>query len=121
MRKLARDDEQQHLQQNAVCVRLSNVFDPRQELAQHGSNWAADIQHEFIAECRQFGPLLHVHVDSVDSSGTVHVRFATSDAARACYDRLHGRYFDKRQLQGQLVSVQEYERRFPDSGRGAPL
>ena len=55
-------------------------------------------------ECSRFGNVLHVFVDKHSSQGQVYVRFENVESAKAAQAKMHGRWFDERQLRCEYIS-----------------
>lgn len=84
-----------------VVVVLRGLFDSAQLLS-GGTGAVKELKAEVEAECASFGPLETARVYEHHPEGVVSVKFREPDAAAACLQRMHGRWFGGRQLSAQL-------------------
>jgi RNA-binding protein 39 len=87
-------------------LHVSNMFDKDQETE---PNWAHEIQLDFEDESRKFGTLQKVKVLADQPGGQIYCEFATVSEATMCAQALAGRWFDRRLLQVEFVSREEFE------------
>ncbi|GAX18438.1 RNA-binding protein 39 [Fistulifera solaris] len=87
-------------------LHVSNMFDKDQETE---PNWAHEIQLDFEDESRKFGTLQKVKVLADQPGGQIYCQFATVNEATACAQALAGRWFDRRLLQVEFVTWEEFE------------
>lgn len=58
-----------------------------------------ELKQEVEDECEKLGPVDRVIVYEENEQGVVSIRFRTEEAADACVNRMHGRYFSQRQIE----------------------
>ena len=61
-------------------------------------SYLLDLKESIRDECGKFGEVTNVHVYDRNPDGVVLVRFAQDSAARSCIEKMHGRFFAKKQL-----------------------
>eukprot|EP00128_Syssomonas_multiformis_P012754 Colp12_sorted_trinity150504_noHs@19022 len=92
------------------CVILTNMFDPTEETQ---PNWHLDIQDDVLDECSQkFGDVVHIYVDK-NSLGHVYLKFRTVEAATKARNDLNGRFFDKKRVSAEFITLDRYHQQFP--------
>ncbi|KAG6959453.1 hypothetical protein JG688_00010066 [Phytophthora aleatoria] len=99
----------------SFCFVVKNMFDAYQEQKSGNPEWAVEIQQDVEEECGQYGPVLHTYVEKEKQGGLVYVLFGTVEAAVAAAKKLHGRWFNKRQISVRYLSSQEYVGMFPEA------
>ncbi|TDH70325.1 hypothetical protein CCR75_002238 [Bremia lactucae] len=99
----------------SFCIVVKNMFDVYQEQKSGNSEWAVEIQQDVQEECTQYGPVLHTYVDKDKQGGLVYVLFGNVSSAVAAAKKLHGRWFNKRQISVRYLSSQEYVGMFPEA------
>ncbi|KAG6599684.1 RNA-binding protein 39 [Phytophthora cinnamomi] len=99
----------------SFCFVVKNMFDVYQEQKSGNPEWAVEIQQDVEEECGQYGPVLHTYVENEKQGGLVYVLFANVGGAVAAAKKLHGRWFNKRQISVRYLSSQEYVGMFPEA------
>lgn len=99
----------------SFCFVVKNMFDVYQEQKSGNPEWAVEIQQDVEEECGQYGPVLHTYVENEKQGGLVYVLFANVSAAVSAAKKLHGRWFNKRQISVRYLSSQEYVGMFPQA------
>ncbi|ETP42815.1 hypothetical protein F442_10283 [Phytophthora nicotianae P10297] len=99
----------------SFCFVVKNMFDVYQEQKSGNPEWAVEIQQDVEEECGQYGSVLHTYVEKEKQGGLVYVLFGTVEAAVAAAKKLHGRWFNKRQISVRYLSSQEYVGMFPEA------
>ncbi|XP_068150577.1 RNA-binding protein 39 [Drosophila tropicalis] len=94
------------------CFILSNMFDPATET---NATWDTEIQDDVLEECAKHGGVLHIHVDTGSSTGTVYVKCPSTTTAVLAVNALHGRWFAGRVITAAYVPLINYHSMFPDS------
>jgi hypothetical protein len=89
------------------CILVHNVFDKDQETDE---GWEEDIELDFADECGKYGKLLQLKVMSKEVGGKIYALFESMESAMACAKCFAGRWFDKRQLRVEFVSVDMFPR-----------
>jgi HIV Tat-specific factor 1 len=84
-----------------VIVVLKHMFEPA-EMEAGGPAAAEALRAEVVAECATFGAVDKARVFARNPEGVVTVRFREPDAADACRQRMHGRFFGGRALQAAM-------------------
>eukprot|EP01065_Artemidia_motanka_P045465 TRINITY_DN6692_c0_g1_i1.p1 TRINITY_DN6692_c0_g1~~TRINITY_DN6692_c0_g1_i1.p1 ORF type:complete len:537 (+),score=89.87 TRINITY_DN6692_c0_g1_i1:103-1611(+) len=100
---------------DTTCVRLSNLFNPQEE---EEDDFDEDIKEEVSDQCNKLGRLVHVFVDKNSPSGEVWLRFKESEGGRLTREKMHDRWFAKRQIHAEFIPAEVYTRRFPESAEG---
>eukprot|EP00644_Phytophthora_capsici_P012987 jgi/Phyca11/5319/fgenesh1_pm.PHYCAscaffold_5_\ len=100
---------------DSFCFVVKNMFDAYQEQKSGNPEWAVEIQQDVEEECGQYGPVLHTYVEKDKQGGLVYVLFGNVGAAVAAAKKLHGRWFNKRQISVRYLSSQEYVGMFPEA------
>ncbi|CAI5734660.1 unnamed protein product [Peronospora destructor] len=99
----------------SFCVVVKNMFDVYQEQKSGNPEWSAEIQQDVEEECGQYGPVLHTYVEKEKQGGLVYVLFGNVSSAVSAAKKLHGRWFNKRQISVRYLSSQEYVGMFPEA------
>ncbi|GMF28937.1 unnamed protein product [Phytophthora lilii] len=99
----------------SFCFVVKNMFDVYQEQKSGNPEWAVEIQQDVEEECGQYGPVLHTYVEKEKQGGLVYVLFDHVRSAVAAAKKLHGRWFNKRQISVRYLSSQEYVGMFPEA------
>ncbi|KAE9345272.1 hypothetical protein PF008_g8832 [Phytophthora fragariae] len=99
----------------SFCFVVKNMFDVYQEQKSGNPEWAVEIQQDVEEECGQYGPVLHTYMENEKQGGLVYVLFANVGGAVAAAKKLHGRWFNKRQISVRYLSSQEYVGMFPEA------
>eukprot|EP00299_Pterocystis_sp_00344_P012564 c6051_g1_i2.p1 GENE.c6051_g1_i2~~c6051_g1_i2.p1 ORF type:complete len:394 (+),score=85.03 c6051_g1_i2:623-1804(+) len=92
------------------CLVLKNMFDPDSEDTEDGFTYK-DIEEDVKEECSQFGDVLHIHA-LPRSTGVVFVKFRTASAAQSAKNKLHLRWFAKKQIIAEFVDAAAYNTMF---------
>ncbi|KNC76846.1 hypothetical protein SARC_10677 [Sphaeroforma arctica JP610] len=87
------------------CLRLTNMFDPNGERDEY---WESDLTEDVMEECNNYGTVKHCAIDKASLEGVVFVKYETADMAAAGLSKLHGRWFDKRQIAATYITLEEY-------------
>jgi len=74
---------------------VHNMYDKDEET---DPGWEKDIEEEFTEECSNFGKIESVIVMHDLPGGKIYASFVDPACAKACAEKLAGRWFDKRQL-----------------------
>ncbi|CAI5706385.1 unnamed protein product [Peronospora effusa] len=99
----------------SFCLVVKNMFDVYQEQKSGNPEWSAEIQQDVEEECGQYGPVLHTYVEKEKQGGLVYVLFGNVSSAVSAAKKLHGRWFNKRQISVRYLSSQEYVGMFPEA------
>ncbi|RLN53252.1 hypothetical protein BBJ29_004444 [Phytophthora kernoviae] len=99
----------------SFCFVVKNMFDVYQEQKSGNPEWSVEIQQDVEEECGQYGPVLHTYVEKEKQGGLVYVLFDNAGSAVAAAKKLHGRWFNKRQISVRFLSSQEYVGMFPEA------
>ncbi|GMF36607.1 unnamed protein product [Phytophthora fragariaefolia] len=99
----------------SFCFVVKNMFDVYQEQKSGNPEWSVEIQQDVEEECGQYGPVLHTYVENEKQGGLVYVLFGNVSSAVAAAKKLHGRWFNKRQISVRYLSSQEYVGMFPQA------
>lgn len=97
----------------SFCFVIKNMFDVAEEKRSGNPEWFVEIQQDVVEECGQFGTVLHSYVEQEKAGGLVYILFANVEAAVSAAKKLHGRWFNKRQISVRYLSSQEYVGMFP--------
>jgi RNA recognition motif-containing protein len=86
-------DEGQHVGRSVRIVVLKHLFDPMD----------AELDYEAVREdlesgCRECGPFEKITIFKGNEEGVATVRFQDGNGARKCVERMHQRWYDRRQL-----------------------
>jgi RNA-binding protein 39 len=100
---------------DSFCFVVKNMFDVYQEQKSGNPDWGVEIQQDVEEECGQYGPVLHTYVEKDKQGGLVYVLFDKVRSAAAAAKKLHGRWFNKRQISVRYLSSQEYVGMFPEA------
>lgn len=100
---------------DSFCFVVKNMFDVYQEQKSGNPEWSVEIQQDVQEECGQYGPVLHTYVEKDKQGGLVYVLFANVESAVTAAKKLHGRWFNKRQISVRYLSSQEYVGMFPEA------
>ncbi|POM64859.1 hypothetical protein PHPALM_19566 [Phytophthora palmivora] len=100
---------------DSFCFVVKNMFDVYQEQKSGNPEWSVEIKQDVEEECGQYGPVLHTYVEKEKQGGLVYVLFDNVDSAVAAAKKLHGRWFNKRQISVRYLSSQEYVGMFPEA------
>ncbi|KAI8059639.1 hypothetical protein BC940DRAFT_313241 [Gongronella butleri] len=87
---------------------LTNMFNPDEETE---PDWVDELQVDIKEECQQFGPVLHIYVDSM-SMGDVYLKFDSVVAGERAMQALNGRWFGGRQVVAKFMPEHDYDTRF---------
>uniref|UniRef100_A0AAV1ULB9 RRM domain-containing protein n=1 Tax=Peronospora matthiolae TaxID=2874970 RepID=A0AAV1ULB9_9STRA len=98
----------------SFCFVVKNMFDVYQEQKSGNLDWSVEIQQDVEEECGQYGPVLHTYVEKEKQGGLVYVLFDNVVSAVSAAKKLHGRWFNKRQISVRYLSSQEYVGMFPE-------
>ncbi|OWZ06057.1 hypothetical protein PHMEG_00021745, partial [Phytophthora megakarya] len=99
----------------SFCFVVKNMFDVYQEQKSGNPEWSVEIQQDVEEECGQYGPVLHTYVEKEKQGGLVYVLFDNVGSCVAAAKKLHGRWFNKRQISVRYLSSQEYVGMFPEA------
>lgn len=99
----------------SFCFVIRNMFDVAMEKKSGNNEWATEIQQDVEDECMNYGSVLHCYVEKEKEGGLVYVLFDKVDGAITAANRLHGRWFNKRQISVRYLSSQEYVGMFPEA------
>ncbi|CAH0515891.1 unnamed protein product [Peronospora belbahrii] len=99
----------------SFCFVVKNMFDVYQEQKSGNPEWSVEIQQDVEEECGQYGPVLHTYVEKEKQGGLVYVLFDNVGSAVLAAKKLHGRWFNKRQISVRYLSSQEYVGMFPEA------
>lgn len=99
----------------SFCFVVKNMFDVYQEQKSGNLDWSVEIQQDVEEECGQYGPVLHTYVEKEKQGGLVYVLFDNVGSAVSAAKKLHGRWFNKRQIGVRYLSSQEYVGMFPEA------
>ncbi|RLN91704.1 hypothetical protein BBJ28_00024743, partial [Nothophytophthora sp. Chile5] len=99
----------------SFCFVVKNMFDVYQEQKSGDPDWYVEIQQDVEDECGLYGPVLHTYVEKEKQGGLVYVLFDNVGSAMAAAKKLHGRWFNKRQICVRYLSSQEYVGMFPEA------
>ncbi|CAI5740833.1 unnamed protein product [Hyaloperonospora brassicae] len=99
----------------SFCFVVKNMFDVYQEQKSGNLDWSVEIQQDVEEECGQYGPVLHTYVEKEKQGGLVYVLFDNVASAISAAKKLHGRWFNKRQISVRYLSSQEYVGMFPEA------
>jgi RNA-binding protein 39 len=99
----------------SFCFVIKNMFDVVEEKRRGEPDWSVEIQQDVVEECGQFGAVLHSYVEQEKAGGLVYILFAGVDSAVCAAKKLHGRWFNKRQISVRYLSPQEYVGMFPEA------
>ncbi|KAL4162737.1 hypothetical protein PRNP1_003269 [Phytophthora ramorum] len=99
----------------SFCFVVKNMFDVYQEQKSGNPDWPVEIQQDVEEECGQYGPVLHTYVEKDKQGGLVYVLFDNVGSAVSAATKLHGRWFNKRQISVRYLSSQEYVGMFPEA------
>lgn len=100
---------------DSFCFVVKNMFDVYQEQKSGNPDWAVEIQQDVEEECGQYGTVLHTYVEKEKQGGLVYVLYDNVASAVASAKKLHGRWFNKRQISVRYLSSQEYVGMFPEA------
>ncbi|KAI9917912.1 hypothetical protein PsorP6_012598 [Peronosclerospora sorghi] len=100
---------------DSFCFVVKNMFDVYQEQKSGNAEWGVEIQQDVEEECGQYGTVLHTYVEKEKQGGLVYVLFDNVSSAVAAAEKLHGRWFNKRQISVRYLSSQEYVGMFPEA------
>jgi hypothetical protein len=89
-----------------VWCLLSNLFDPVEEAASNGPQWASSMRDEVLGEIDDLAPIDAI-VDDWTRAGRVAVRFASESSASQCCARLGGRTFGPRVVHAAPISTHQ--------------
>ncbi|KAH9076865.1 hypothetical protein Ae201684P_010796 [Aphanomyces euteiches] len=95
------------------CFVVKNMFDLQKERRSGNPEWHVEIQQDVEEECSRYGKVLHSYVEKDKEGGLVYVCFDSVAAAREAAHRLHGRWFNMRQISVRYMPSQEYVGMFP--------
>ncbi|KAF2194516.1 splicing factor, CC1-like protein [Zopfia rhizophila CBS 207.26] len=85
------------------CIKISNLFDPDEELKHQGPNWVKELEKDVQMECeKKYGRVVHLAVDP-NSQGDVYVKFDSVSGGEKAIQGLNGRLFSGRQLLASYV------------------
>mmetsp|Transcript_7658 Transcript_7658/g.11506 ORF Transcript_7658/g.11506 Transcript_7658/m.11506 type:complete len:269 (+) Transcript_7658:971-1777(+) len=82
-------------------VVLHNVYTPEQVQVETG-DFFADLEGDMLQECIKFGTVKCVVTLEGQYEGSVAITFSDSQGAQKCAKAMHGRWFDKRQIEVEL-------------------
>lgn len=99
----------------SFCFVVKNMFDVAQEKARGEPDWHIEIKEDVEDECSSYGKLLHSFVDTEKVGGLVYVLFDRVESAEEAAKKLHGRWFNQRQISVRYLSSQEYVGMFPEA------
>lgn len=99
----------------SFCFVVKNMFDAQAEKRSGNPDWHLEIQEDVVEECESFGPVLHSFVEKEKVGGLVYILFDRKESAMAAANRMHGRWFNKRQISVRFLSSQEYVGMFPEA------
>jgi len=99
-----------------LCVMLTGCFDG----SETEPGWAADIHAELAEELGKHGRVVFSAIDVADAArGSVYAMLADVDAAQRAVGALRGRRYDGRTLGADLVPLDLFLRRWPESAAAA--
>ncbi|RHY63588.1 hypothetical protein DYB38_001667 [Aphanomyces astaci] len=96
-----------------VCFVVKNMFDLLKERRSGNPDWHVEIQQDVEDECSRYGKVVHSFVEKDKDGGLVYICFDAVSAAREAAHRLHGRWFNMRQISVRFMPTQEYVGMFP--------
>lgn len=94
------------------CFQLANLFNPAEETQ---LNWYNEIRDDVLYQCKAFGGICHIYVDSTSPEGLVFLKAPSTGVAAACVNNLHGRFFGGKTIKASYIPLQAYHYKFPDS------
>ncbi|ETV96004.1 hypothetical protein H310_10659 [Aphanomyces invadans] len=98
---------------DSVCFVVKNMFDLYKERRSGNPDWHVEIQQDVVDECSRYGKVVHSFVEKDKEGGLVYICFDALSAAREAAHRLHGRWFNMRQISLRFMPTQEYVGMFP--------
>jgi RNA-binding protein 39 len=99
----------------SFCFVIKNMFDILAEKKSGVADWHVEIKEDVEEECSNYGKVLHSYVEKEKQGGLVYILFERKHAAVGAARRLHGRWFNKRQISIRYMSSQEYVGMFPEA------
>ncbi|DBA03983.1 TPA: hypothetical protein N0F65_010636 [Lagenidium giganteum] len=99
----------------SFCFVVKNMFDVMMEKKSGNPDWHVEIQEDVQDECSNYGTVLHTFVEKEKDGGLVYVLFDNVQSASVAANKLHGRWFNKRQISVRYLSSQEYVGMFPEA------
>lgn len=99
----------------SFCFVIKNMFDVNEERRSGDAEWFVEIQQDVEEECGSYGSVLHTYVEKDKPGGLVYVLFDGVAGASSAAAKLHGRWFNKRQISVRYLSSQEYVGMFPEA------
>ncbi|RHY26982.1 hypothetical protein DYB32_007133 [Aphanomyces invadans] len=117
---------------DSVCFVVKNMFDLYKERRSGNPDWHVEIQQDVVDECSRwkrvpvfhrdddvmfsrYGKVVHSFVEKDKEGGLVYICFDALSAAREAAHRLHGRWFNMRQISLRFMPTQEYVGMFPST------
>ncbi|KAF0700175.1 Aste57867_9303 [Aphanomyces stellatus] len=100
---------------DSLCFVVKNMFELQKEKRSGNPEWHIEIQQDVEEECSRYGRVLHSYVEKDKDGGMVYICFDSVAAAREAAHRLHGRWFNMRQISVRYMPSQEYVGMFPST------
>ncbi|KAJ0408071.1 hypothetical protein ATCC90586_006042 [Pythium insidiosum] len=98
----------------SFCFVIKNMFDVQAEKRSGSAEWHVEIKQDVQEECENYGTVLHTYVEQEKPGGLVYVLFDDVTSATTAAKKLHGRWFNQRQISVRYLSSQEYVGMFPE-------
>jgi RNA recognition motif-containing protein len=86
-------DEGQKVGRSLRIVVLKHLFDPNDPELDY-----EDVRADLESGCRECGPIEKITIFKGNSEGVATVKFEDGHGARKCVERMHQRWYDRRQL-----------------------
>ncbi|KAG5177753.1 hypothetical protein JKP88DRAFT_202244 [Tribonema minus] len=83
-------------------VILHNVY-TAEEVTENPDGFYSELEADMLGECARFGTVRCVVTLEGEYEGSVAITFADSAGARECAKTMHGRFFDGRQIEVDIV------------------
>ncbi|KAK3237486.1 hypothetical protein CYMTET_52441 [Cymbomonas tetramitiformis] len=84
-----------------LTVILRNMF-TQEEVENSGLGFVAELEEDIAGELSKLGPLTRLKVHAHHPEGAVTAMFKTLEAATACVEQFHGRWFGGQQLYAEF-------------------
>ncbi|KAH7128381.1 hypothetical protein B0J11DRAFT_269644 [Dendryphion nanum] len=99
------------------CIKIQNLYNPDEELANFGIGWAKDLETEILAECKKkYGEVVHIAVDP-NQDGDVYVKFAALESSEKALQGLNGRNFNFRTIRAAYVVDKVYNSLYAEAAK----
>ncbi|KAF2857830.1 hypothetical protein K470DRAFT_283607 [Piedraia hortae CBS 480.64] len=87
------------------------------EEMEQDAEFLSELKEDLMEECGKLGKVANVTVFDKEEDGVVTVRFSKAEAAQACVELMHGRWYDKRQIQATIADgTERFQKTWKDKG-----